>query len=589
MNGEGYLPYSPDHMSITARLDDISNEVTVDGQTITPDSPDEDKVVKPGSMIEVYPGDTVAIYFSDGSVTYLDGDVTGASLAISPRTEVLQNDKNGIITKIRLKLFSGKIWNKVARLAAESEFNVETTAAIAGVRGTEFGIDATTNTLIVLSGTVVAREFGINDDTVTSENEYFEFDNTLDFFTGNQVVTNTSGTAKQFPMPSYEPNVTLVETTSPGLDELVHDKYYKSPFNNNYKPNILEVDTATATKEKIVFEYLKGVNEIIVYEDEKYKTEWTIVTAMINLAETEITIDLSSETNMLSSNGSFEFMFSDENKNETGFSYPAIPLHTGTELSMEDIHNMGGQEVNVSVCTGPFTSILVEGPEVVVVGSTNAMYTATGTDNYNCTQDITSQCTWLVGTGYSIAINGAFYPTAVVSPTTIISCFTSTVIGLTNPPVKIISALNGECWGNDLVNANDDIGYWDITNKACWIMAAEANSQSDCSFACTNQLNGAACVDEGPPNWDDDNKNICLALADITNTPPANHPPVLTLPVNPAPVQLADANLSFAPYFLYDPNNNKSECHSRVVTEDPPNLCQQPSLFTTMYRICKCK
>ena len=53
--------------------------------------------------------------------------------------EVAENDKDSIITRITSKLFSGKIWNKVARLSRTSEFNVQTTSAIAGVRGTEYG------------------------------------------------------------------------------------------------------------------------------------------------------------------------------------------------------------------------------------------------------------------------------------------------------------------------------------------------------------------------------------------------------------------------------------------------------------------
>ena len=598
MDGEGYLPYSPDHMSITARLDDISNQVTVDGQTIAPDSPDEDKVVKPGSTIEVGPGETVAIYFSDGSVTFLDGDEFGASLGISPRTEILQNDKDGIITKIRLKLFSGKIWSKVARLAAESEFNVETTAAIAGVRGTEFGINAEGNELIVLSGTVVAREMTTAEyDEALSMNyeeweEPFVFDSNDEAVFPQNKVANGTGSFEDslFTIPGPEGTSSMLPGTDLNLtdqayQEYIEDTFYKSPFNNNYKPKILEVDTATATKEKIVFEYLKGVNEIIVYEDEKYKTEWTIVTAMINLAETEITIDLSSETNMLSSNGSFEFMFSDENKNETGFSYPAIPLHTGTELSMEDIHNMGGQEVNVSVCIGDPTSISVTGPTVVVVGS-NSKYEATGTYANNCTKDITSQCNW--NTNWGSMFNWTFSPTAVGNA--IISCNIINVTGITVPSVKIISALNGECWGPDLfVHTTDDKGFWDDPNDACWIIAAEANTVQDCDTACDYQIS-ATCVDKndtGEVNWDDDNENICITLASMTN-PPFSSLDMggLVYPFPPAQSP-SESLFDYAPHLYYDPGTI-TRCYSRVAAPDPADLCGKEPSDTKEHRICRC-
>ncbi len=52
-----------------------------------------------------------------------------------------------------------KIWNKVARLASKSEFNVHASGAIAGVRGTEFGLTST-GQLMVASGSV-----WINEDT----------------------------------------------------------------------------------------------------------------------------------------------------------------------------------------------------------------------------------------------------------------------------------------------------------------------------------------------------------------------------------------------------------------------------------------
>ena len=154
VNNEGWLPYSPDHMSITATLTNIDGNVTIDDEpAFDGDSVESDSTIKTTS------GSSAVLYFSDGSITYLDGtvDPNGATLRLLPNSKVEKNDKDSIITKIRLKLTSGKIWNKVARLAAESEFNVETTSAIAGVRGTEFGIEATDNKLTVFSGIVVAR------------------------------------------------------------------------------------------------------------------------------------------------------------------------------------------------------------------------------------------------------------------------------------------------------------------------------------------------------------------------------------------------------------------------------------------------
>ena len=76
------------------------------------------------------------IYFSDGSVTTLD---SGTKIELK-NMEVAENNSVNLITKIRVLLTAGNLWNKVARLAEQSEFQVETAGAIAGVRGTEFGI-----------------------------------------------------------------------------------------------------------------------------------------------------------------------------------------------------------------------------------------------------------------------------------------------------------------------------------------------------------------------------------------------------------------------------------------------------------------
>jgi len=224
VEGEGYLPYSPDHMSITATLSDIMGSITVDDghsvTTVTPASSEEEKTVKPDSTINTGPASSATLYFSDGSITYLDPNTT---LHISPRTEVEKNDEDGIITKIRLKLTSGKIWNKVARLASESEFNVETTAAIAGVRGTEFGINFDATELIVRSGTVVARQFGPGDATGT---DFFEFDNTGTFFNANQVIIG-DGTFKEFTVPAHNASVPSAGTpVAPPVEQDIREKYY---------------------------------------------------------------------------------------------------------------------------------------------------------------------------------------------------------------------------------------------------------------------------------------------------------------------------------------------------------------------------
>jgi len=231
VNGEGWLPYSPDHLVITARLADITGTVKIDTTLVTAASPDELKTVKPGSTITTTgPASSAVLYFSDGSITYLDPDTT---LRVLPSTEVQKNDKDGIITKIRLKLSFGKIWNKVARLASKSEFNVETTGAIAGVRGTEFGIDAATNELIVLSGIVVARRMNSTelaqlsggDGSITFDSSDASFD--------DKKATGNGTTFNRFILPT-DPNTPMPTAGTPlslSEQDVLRQKYYVPSVN----------------------------------------------------------------------------------------------------------------------------------------------------------------------------------------------------------------------------------------------------------------------------------------------------------------------------------------------------------------------
>lgn len=383
MDGEGYLPYSLDHLNITATLDEISGQVTVDGNIITSNSPDEDKVVQPGSIIEVAAGDTVAIYFSDGSLTYLDGDVNGARLQIHPKTEVEKNDKDGIITKIRLKLFSGKIWSKVARLASESEFNVETTNSIAGVRGTEFGINGSGTELIVLSGKVAARqkkesEPELSDATTVSS---WIFSGKTDIADSFIVVgTGTFDTAK-FYIPDANAG-TIQHTGSSTPDEAyIKATFYKGSFNNNYRPRILEVDTASPSK-KIVFEYLAGVN--LIKAMDMNGNEYLFMNIEIEPDKT-LTIEPSTSLMVV---GPVKFQFVSEYGNATGFSNPAVSLMVGTRLAEADIYNMGVQGGQGGQGGGG------QGQAPLI---TNSPISLMLTESY--TFEATEPCTWSVEAG----------------------------------------------------------------------------------------------------------------------------------------------------------------------------------------------
>ncbi len=168
MDEGSFLPYSQNPLQVTARLNGVVGTVMVNGAATT-----EGQVMQVGDAVKTGPASTVILYLSDGSITYLDEN---SELRLLPSSEVVENSKDDIITKIRMKLFQGSTWNKVIRLADQSEFNIETTSAIAGVRGTEFGLNAKTNEVTVLSGSV-ATCLKTTDEVAQSngEGKFLEF------------------------------------------------------------------------------------------------------------------------------------------------------------------------------------------------------------------------------------------------------------------------------------------------------------------------------------------------------------------------------------------------------------------------------
>ncbi len=161
LDGKGFLPYSPDPLKLSARLLQASAGVKVvdeDGNSVTGEG-----ALAPGHTVQVPKGGRATLYFSEGSVSIVGSDSDVTELKILPSSQMEQKSGQGVLSKIRLKLFSGRVWTKAVRLAEKSEFSIETASAIAGVRGTEFGVEAGagaagSDRLYVYSGAVAARQ-----------------------------------------------------------------------------------------------------------------------------------------------------------------------------------------------------------------------------------------------------------------------------------------------------------------------------------------------------------------------------------------------------------------------------------------------
>ena len=515
MDNEGYLPYSPDHLAITARLDEITGgtvTVTVDGVS-TPAT--AGTVLKAGSKVKTDTG-TAVLYFSDGSVTYLDPNT---ELWVLPNAKVEQNNKDGIITKIRLKIFSGKIWSKVARLASKSEFNVETTGAIAGVRGTEFGIDAEMNELIVLSGSVAARRMTTAEYTqVGGADKYINppFDSTdTSIFTTAQIAAgvNNGTTFTKFTLNS-DPGKPFNSSAPLSLaDETAYKgSYYKGAFNNNYRPRILKIDTALVPP-VIVFRYLDGVHKIHAVKADG-TTVYTYPSSSVTIDPNKKTMTVAAVP-LLASMGPIRFYFEDANQKQTNFSDPAIEIAQNLTLTEADIYNMlavadgGGQP---QPCTGIPDSITVAGGSPIMVAGSSAQFNAIGQySNPPCTGPVTSQCAWSINP----PSGGIISPTGNLQVATAHSGPLDIICAL--PPKtgqyasNVLKQLQSVCYGPDLtLGGGDDEGYWEDAIDTCWVLGGTGEK---CSDACISTLPpGAGQCDNGG-GWNDDTTcTVCKAL-----------------------------------------------------------------------------
>jgi len=213
------LPYSPNPFKITAGLDGVNGNVTINTQTAQ-----DGDMMETGDVIKTAANSSAVLYLSDGSVAHLDPN---SSLQLLPNSEAINNAQKNLVTKIRMKLFEGNVWNKVVRLAEKSEFNVETTNAIAGVRGTEFGIDANKNQLTIYSGEVATRLKTEAEKTESNGDGLFlDFD--LTAFSESQTAVGNMNGFLRYAIPSQNQNVENPETLNPNESALYLEKYYES-------------------------------------------------------------------------------------------------------------------------------------------------------------------------------------------------------------------------------------------------------------------------------------------------------------------------------------------------------------------------
>lgn len=638
LDNEAYLPYSPDHLSLTASLEDIVGTVTVNGQ-----APSGEPLV-PGDIIRTDANSSVVIYFSDGSITYL-GDVNdseASELQILPNTEVLENDKDGIVTKIRLKLMEGKIWNKVARLASESEFNVETTSAIAGVRGTEFGIDDE-NQLVVLSGEVLARMKDtqeLTEDVVDfSVLDNADFDETSDLAEGNGV------DIVQYQLDDAQPVEPVYNySNDPIILNTFIQRYYLIPVNESLIPRVLSVDMPTSISLKrpepaqssfAVYPTVTDVMAVVAYQDQfrEWGTHplhsWTLgqgdQSDPIVLDASSLPSRIAAVANYTNGSNLVRFRFRMSNGSLSGFSDPPVSITNQTVLSADSIYtgviarNIGTISVyepinitqtnfNLDLAGGGFiinpdlpqtiivpddiviptvTSITVQpaqqlgaAPHKMVQGMSIGLQAMAEYSDNRPPENISDLCNWVYTPQTLGNISSAYFVSNQSTAGNVtIQCTYGGVSG--SMSVEIVDRLTAACYGPDLrTGGGDDAGV--MQGSECWVMGAPGQSCTDACPALLKTPSGTAVsqCDTQDNGWDDaDNSAICLALTQL-----------LPQPLNPAPVGFgqADASRAFAPYFA----GVQNRCYSRndSITNYIPNLCGHVEGIGSLHkRICQCK
>ena len=314
------LPYSSNATEITGTLDNLSGTgITIKSDTKTYTQPEVKNgfVVKNKDVITTAANNTVDIYFSDGSITHVDAN---SELELK-NLKVEKNDGTGTVTSILIKLNVGKIWNKVVRLGEKSEFNVETTTAIAGVRGTEFGVEKAEGSNPVV--TVLSGEVGLYANVAALSGS------------PGAKLTGTITTPAAY---SVSNSTTASITTTPNIIQ-----YYKDiPLGINMRPILLSVkgDTQTIVAQNINY-YVDSTDSATNRAAFKggRKIDATHLTAY---EDNQGTVKVNITNNPFSISGQ-----------TTNHSFPGLPLNKPIYLRFEKIS--GSTVVRSSAFTTPIT------------------------------------------------------------------------------------------------------------------------------------------------------------------------------------------------------------------------------------------
>ncbi|RJP20989.1 MAG: hypothetical protein C4520_10575 [Candidatus Abyssobacteria bacterium SURF_5] len=152
------------------RIEDIKGKADIKKAGTTRLVPaGKNMIVNPGDQIQTSPGAEVVVTLENLAISGIGGNTTYTlkSLEVNPETKS---------TQVQVDLSKGKLWSEVGRLKTkDSSFIIETPAAVTGVRGTVFRIEAEPETqstsVSVISGEVAVSSKGMEAPEVLIANK----------------------------------------------------------------------------------------------------------------------------------------------------------------------------------------------------------------------------------------------------------------------------------------------------------------------------------------------------------------------------------------------------------------------------------
>lgn len=273
------FPYNPYERKLTAFITDFTGTLLVNESQVTLSGAKNLTLIE-GDTLHISPNGYVDLIFSDGSTSTLWDKDSASQLTLKNLTYLWDES---IFTQIRLALDLGSFWTKAVKLSDASVFEVQTTSALAAVRGTIFGVKVWEggHTNIVLIEGKVSAEKKVGDSFVPAvvsgvTNEAGEIEVTkwsdpkwVKVISPEKLASYTWATTS-IPTAKVEE---YLHANSPLWEEVVWDLIWCSEWLEKFNGKCVSFITTEpeSPSEKTVFEWFREVLDRYPYREELKK------------------------------------------------------------------------------------------------------------------------------------------------------------------------------------------------------------------------------------------------------------------------------------------------------------------------------